>query len=101
VPNRCDVADAECEHACSTECFRCGLPVCKACSSMVAYMRHARKRICNNCMREGIEHDENWAAHKMAVSAPPLGAELSTAIKDYWRAHGPTAYQRALSKRGA
>jgi hypothetical protein len=101
MPNRCDVTDAECEGQCNTECFRCGLPACKRCTSVVPYLRFGKKRICNNCMREGIEHAEPWACDKIEVPAPPQGAELSTAVREYWRHHADTAYQRALSKRGA
>ncbi len=101
MPNSCDVSDAECERSCNTKCWRCGLPVCGRCSSVVLYLRErSKKRICNNCMREGIEHAESWACDKLEVPAPPLGVELSTAVRDYWQHYATRAYQRALAKRG-
>lgn len=102
MPNRCDVADAECEIACNTQCWRCGLPVCKGCSSVVAkYLDHGKKRICNNCMREGIRHSEAWAVSTIEVPAPPVGATLSSAIRAQWEQDRETLYTRALAKRGA
>lgn len=101
MANRCDVCDPGCERQCSTECYRCGLPACRSCSSLVKYLDHGKKRICNNCMYEGIRHGESWAVGIVEVQAPPLGAELSETIKTHWASECTTLYQRALAKRGA
>jgi len=34
-----------------TECYKCGLPVCKACSKLVTY-RKRRCRLCSECIEE-------------------------------------------------
>jgi hypothetical protein len=56
----CSVADQACIAAgnfafavnAGCTCFRCGLKVCRNCSSIRQYNRHGRVRLCNNCQVE-------------------------------------------------
>jgi hypothetical protein len=51
----CEAPPYSCEGnpALRTECYRCGLPVCKACSSIRRTRRvggHGKARLCDNCL---------------------------------------------------
>jgi hypothetical protein len=74
-PHECDtcrVCDQHCERPANLEhcdyreggrpcrrlpkCFKCGEPVCRACSSVLKYWRYGKVRLCNDCQ---IEEDGN------------------------------------------
>lgn len=40
------------------ECFACGRPVCRQCSSLRKYLSYGRKRLCDDCQEEidGNDH---------------------------------------------
>ena len=63
-PDCCSVVNEDClspanldprRHV-KTQCFRCGLPVCRECSKVVVYFRFGRKRICNICRDDMKRH---------------------------------------------
>ena len=48
----CNVCSENCDGACQSKCFRCGLPVCIGCSNRIIYLHYGRKRICLYCTDE-------------------------------------------------
>lgn len=56
----CSVADQFCDAPANVipgryvrgQCYRCGLPVCRKCSTRRVYLRYGVVRLCNNCQKE-------------------------------------------------
>lgn len=67
----CNAAlDMQCLRSCNTECFSCGLPVCRSCSIVVpTYYNYTNKRIGVCCFRERFANGEelaDWLVHTHA-----------------------------------
>jgi hypothetical protein len=83
--DRCNVVDYGCLAPTNgitrvrSRCFRCGDTVCTNCSEVQPYLRHGRKRICNNC-REELIREAARLGHRCPTVIFPLGGDTGTCV---------------------
>ena len=76
----CNVADQFCTHPANgertpilrTECYACGLPVCKNCSVRTTYYNYGTKRLCHTCLEAYQGNEQGVMSHLTRLAKRPL-----------------------------